>query len=65
MTAPSRRIPITDLAVGEFMTTYDSALKVVAVTPSESGGVRVDFENAATVWFPGNAEVLVRDVSVR
>lgn len=65
MTAPSRLIPITDLAVGEFMTTYDSALRVVAVTPSEAGGVRVDFENAATVWFPGNSEVLVRDVSVR
>lgn len=65
MTTPSRLIPITDLAVGEFMTTYDSALKVVAVTPSESGGVRVDFENAATVWFPAKSEVLVRDVSVR
>lgn len=65
MTAPSRLIPITDLAVGEFMTTYDSALRVVAVTPSESGGVRVDFENGATVWFPRGSEVLVRDVSVR
>ncbi len=65
MTAPTRLIPITDLAVGEFLVTYDSAIKVVAATPSESGGVRVDFENGATVWFPSNSEVHVRDVSVR
>lgn len=66
---PLKHIPITDLVVGDMLTTFDSALTVMAVTPGPlssggSPGVRVDFETGAHVWFPVESTVTIRDVAV-
>ena len=66
---PLKHIPITDLDVGDMLTTSDSALAVMAVTPgplSEWGapGVRVDLSSGAHVWFPVECTVTIRDVAV-
>lgn len=66
---PLKHIPITDLDVGDMLTTSDSALAVTAVTPGPlssggSPGVRVDLDNGAHVWFPVECTVTIRDVAV-
>lgn len=66
---PVRVIPVTDLQVGDMFVTFDSALAVTAVTPGPLvaegfPGVRVDFEHVQHVWFPHDAQIMIRDVAV-
>lgn len=64
MTAPSVFMLASEVREGEFMTTSDSALRVLSAT-LVGKKVRIDLSNGETIWPAADDKVLMRQAWVQ